>query len=322
MTNQDKGLSVHRLEEAQANLSDGAEISQVAEVAGHIAVDVARRATEDFYRALHDVSDVALELPDKEVYGKARDRAREFLRETSESPATREHAMQAVASLIGELKRETPEDFHLALKAKEVATILLGPKRLGGVYAVWQVSTLGVGVLSWIEQQGLNLRVLGLTQDLDKKQAERDVERFRLPELKFLQMGCHGNISKACFRAVVEGECEGHPAEAVAKVGSAALEKIDREVVFDPAYRKYILPMIAMEAAIEEQFGHATSFWSRLSSEEIQSILLEIENTEPSEELRALVLESARQSGIQGLVPRLQRRSEPFVVAAGGSRSA
>ncbi len=285
------------LEAAHAQLlhRDGL-LSPIADDAGHAAVHVARRATEDVFLELHAVSDIAPQLRDSRVYGVAQSQARVYLRESpSSGSGVRAQVTRAVAKLVQLLKKTPKETFQTALAAKEVAILLLGPTRLGGAFAEWQASTLGVGLLTWIEQQSLNLRVLGQTQKMNVEQAKRDAQAFDLPDRNFVQMGCYGNIAKACFRAVVEDECEGFSPEEVAAVGSTMLEKIDREVTIDPAYRRYILPMVAMEAAVLEELGGTSDLWTRLSRQ-AEEILQEIEATEPSAMLREAVLGSARRS--------------------------
>lgn len=299
--------TLENLETLHLELSEGGLDQNLAEKAGYSAVDVARTATEEAYQELHQKADFALGLKGQEIYGISFDQARVYLRQGLEAPPKKqspeERAMLAIAKLMGML-REKPNSFVLALQAKEVAILLLGPSRLGGVYAEWQASTLGVGLFDWSEIQRLNQRIIGLVRALDPRQARRDAERFDLPLASFIEVGCYKNIAVACFRAVADQEGLGDiPAKQVLDIGSEALQKIDHDVAINPEqFEEYkVASVYARERALLDDFGKEDQkrFWERLTSAKAREIVQDIQDREISSRLSELVVRSARSAGIE-----------------------
>ena len=297
--------TLDKLEAVHARLESGDLSGSVVEEAGYSSVHVARLKTESVFQELHDVSDIAPGLKDERIYGVTFEQARRYLREgmaqIPEKGSPKERTMLAVAKLA-EAIRQPSNSFQLAVLSKEVSILLLGPNRLGGVYAEWQTSTLGVGLLSWEEQERLNRRVLGMTRNLDPQQANSDAETFELPNINFVEVGCYGNIAKACFRAIADDELCGFTPDQVLEIGSQSLVRIEREVALDPdQYAEYIPPMYAMEAVLAERIDaskSAEAFWERLPKSRAMQIIDHIKGKEPSEELRELVIKSACKAGV------------------------
>ena len=307
--------ALDKLEEVHSRLRGSEQPAEgVIEEAGYAAVHLTRYATEIVFQELHKVEDIAPGLKDERIYGVTFKQAREYLRASmltaSKKGSPKERTMLSVATLLECLKLKA-HAFRLAVLAKEVAILLLGPDRLGGVYAEWQTSTLGVGLLSWQEQESLNRRILGRARSLDNRQASRDGGKFDLPPVKYIEVGCYGNIAKACFRAVADETLEGLSAEQVAEIGSQMLRSSEREIAIDPdQYAEYLVAtMYAMEAAIREHLGDANfakTFWERLEPVKAADVVQDVLRIEPSQGLRELVLTSARSAGakVDGLVPR------------------
>ncbi len=295
-------LTIAKLEAVHSELTAGATESESAEAAGYAAVHVARRATEDAFRDLHQKRDLAFKLKNREVYKDTLKPSRIYLE--SQDPAkssSQKRVLLAVAKLMRAL-RGSPTNFTLAIQAKEVAVLLLGPERLGGVYAEWQTSTLGVGLLTWEEQRRLNERIVKMVEGLDPEQAREDAEFFDLPLADWIEVGCYINITKSCFQAVADRDLRGVDERTVLKIGSDALRTIEHLVASDPArYEKYkVAELEAMEAALQENLGIGDSreFWKRQTKTKAIEIVEYVQSSEPYKNLREMVVRSARQAGV------------------------
>ncbi|MCP3961201.1 MAG: hypothetical protein GY719_25420 [bacterium] len=299
--------TLDKLEAVHSELVAGELDDALVDEAGYAAVHVARHATEEAYQQLHRRADFALRLKDRKIYGVTFDQAQKYLKDglaiEPQKDSPQERVMLAVANLMGAIRRDT-NSFVLALQAKEAAILLLGPNRLGGVYAEWQASTLAVGIFTWSELQRFNQRILGLVRGLDPQRARQDAERFELPLASFIEVGCHKNIAVACFRAAAdEQDLEGISAEQVLAIGSEALLKLDHDVAIDPQqFEEYqVATVYARERALLDKMGKRDrkSFWERLARERAAKIVKDVQKREISASLRELVVESARNAGIE-----------------------
>lgn len=314
--------ALDKLEALHARLQSSEPSPGADSEAGYAAMHLSRDATEIVHRELHEVADIAPGLRGREIYGETLDQAREYLRASMlKVPSKRgspKEKIGAVAKLVQAL-REGAHAFRQAVLAKEVAILLLGPNRLGGVYAEWQTNTLGVGLLTWQEQESLNRRILGMARALDPKMAHVDAEREELPPVKYIEVGCFGNIAKACFRALADDALDGFAAEQVMEIGSHALHSIEREVAIDPdQYAEYkVATMYAMEAALREHLkiaSAAETFWARVGSAKAGEIVGDVLRIEPSRRLQALVVLSARAAGVMVSEEAIRQRSESGLV--------
>lgn len=295
-----------KLEAVHSELAAGATYSESAEAAGYAAVHVARRATEDAFRDLHQKRDRAPDLKKSEnIYGLTLKQAKIYLSsQDSAKTSPQKRALLAVAKLMKAL-RGSVNNFILAIQAKEVAVLLLGPHRLGGVYAEWQTSTLGVGLLTWQEQQKLNERILKMVEDLDPKQGRRDAKKYKLKSATWIEVGCYMNITKSCFQAIADQDLRGFREKEVLRIGSGALRTIEHIVASDPAQYQYeecnIADLEAMEAAVRESLmlGDAREFWNRLTHTKAVEIVRFIQSSEPYAKLREMVVHSARSAGVE-----------------------
>lgn len=277
------------------------------EEVGYAVVDVARQATETVFQELHNVRDVAPGLKGDRAYGIGVQEAREYLRASlfhaTVKGSPRERVKLALRTLRDAI-REKHHVFRVAVLSKEAAILLLGLDRLGGVYAEWQASALGVGLLTWQEQESLNRHVLGKVRALDRAQARLDAEKYELPPFNYIEGGCFRNIAKACFRAVADGELDDFSPEQVTDIGSHALQSMQREVAINPEQdEEYMVPtMYAIEAALRENLGDirfAKTFWERLESGKASKVVADVLRIEPSRRLREMVVTSARNAGVE-----------------------
>ena len=306
--------TLNKLEAVHAELKAGGYGGVSAEEAGYAAVHVARRATEDAFRELHQKRDLAPGLKEsRPLYGLTLAEARRYLREgMAQAPpddSPQQRALIAVAKL-SEALRDSHNDFVLAVKAKEVAVLLLGPHRLGGLYAEWQTSTLGVGLLTWGEQHRLNLRILKKVRELDPDESHHDAEKYELPPAGWIEVGCHINIARSCFRAVADQNTGDPSPEVVLKVGAEALRAIEGYVASDPQqYEDYEIAVLeAMESALRDHLGlynPKKDFWNHLRKETVAETLERIKASEPYEVLCQIVFESAQKAGVNIREPLL-----------------
>ena len=285
-------------------LSLGQLKQESAESAGYAAVHVARRATEDAFRDLHKKRDLAPGLKlHEEAYGLTLEEARHYLQESMMLRPSKGSALEqtliSVMNLMDALRREN--NFVLAVRAKEVAILLLGRNSLGGIYAEWQTSTLGVGLLSWKEQYGLNKKILSRVKSINQDKAKVDAVRYGLFPSSWIMVGCHINIARFSFRAIANNEAGDIP-EIVLEAGSKALRTIEGYIAIDPKqYEKYEIAVLeAMETALLEFLAleNPRNFWTHVTHQQASEVINIIIDSEPYECLIDIVLSSARKSGI------------------------
>ena len=262
--------------------------------AGYLVVHISRIATELYFRDRTEVEDVAPGIEVYELGDPDHKRVRQHVAETLDAlnRLLREILCDEMifdqddplCRLAVSLKQRLPDSgqvdwYEIAHSAIDASYALLGNHEYGGLFAFWQLSTLGYERLNWRDQRELNTLLLTKTRQLDRSRANAAANRYKLPGVEYLEAGCHGNIAKAGYRAFAESEGEDMVARSVAN------EEMDflRELRTDVTCLLEFPTMIAMASAC-----HEDELWSPdppFMGSQAEELLERLKEIEPCKKL-------------------------------------